>query len=302
MIDISTLNAQFGHTDQLIFESVESGLMVVNINNQHAKARLSLQGGHLLSWGPKGKESVIWLSQDAVFSEGKSIRGGIPICWPWFGAHSLNNSFPAHGYARTLNWKVVKTEVISGGSTFMALQLSQESVLQEYLIADVELELQVTVGEKLEMALITRNSSDEVITIGGALHTYFNVSDIQNVTINGLENQTFIDALDKWQRKKETDPITINSEIDRIYLDTPENDCIIVDAGFKRRIRISKQGSHSTVVWNPWIDKSERMGDMGRDGYKNMICVETTNAADDVIMIEPGDEHRLSVCYEVESL
>ena len=302
MIDISTLNAQFGQLDQLMFESVESGLMVVNINNQHAKAKLSLQGGHLLSWEPKGEESVIWLSQDAVFSEGKSIRGGIPICWPWFGADLVNNSFPAHGYVRTQNWNVLKTEALSDGSTFISLKLSQESVPQEYLMADVELELQVTVGDKLEMALITRNASEEVITIGGALHTYFNVSNIQNVTINGLENQTFIDALGKWQRKKETDPITINAEIDRIYLDTPENDCIIVDAGFKRRIRISKQGSHSTVVWNPWIDKSERMGDMGTDGYKNMVCVETTNAADDVITIESGGEHRMSVCYEVESL
>ena len=302
MTEISTLNAQFGLVNQLRLEPAEDGLVIVNINNRHAKASLSLQGGHLLSWQPISEKGVIWLSQDAVFSKGRSIRGGVPVCWPWFGAHPTNNTFPAHGYARALDWKVINTKDLSGGSTFIALQLLQENVPEEYRLLNLDLELQVTVGKKLEMALITRNFSKETITIGGALHTYFNISDIQNVTIFGLENQPFIDALDDWQRKNEVDPIKINAEIDRIYQDAPENDCTIVDTGYQRRIRLSKQGSHSTVVWNPWIDKSERMGDMGRDGYRTMVCVETTNAADDVITIEPGGEHRLSVCYEVESL
>ena len=288
--------------DPLSFESDDKDFVIVTIRNQHAKARLSLQGGHLLSWQPEKEEEVIWLSQDAVYSAGRSIRGGIPVCWPWFGAHLLNSTFPAHGYARTPDWKVVEAKDLQDGNTFLALQLPEENIPEEFRLSELVPELRLMIGKKLEMVLITRNTSNKKITMGQALHTYFNVSDIANVTIGGLEDQIFIDTLDDGQRKKETDPITINAEIDRIYLDSPGDDCIIVDTGFKRRIRISKQGSHSTVVWNPWIDKSARMGDMGKDGYKMMVCVETTNAADDVITIEAGDEHRMSVCYEVEPL
>ena len=305
MTQISTLNALFGipsqANGQITFESA-AGRVIVNINNQYAEARFSLQGGQLLSWQPKHEKDVIWLSEDTVFADGCSIRGGVPICWPWFGAHATNKVFPSHGYARTQDWQVTETKVLSDGSTFMALRLLQQAVAEEHRMFDTDLELQVKVGKKFEMALITRNSGKNTITIGEAFHTYFNISDITEVTIRGLENQTFIDALDQWQRKNEVEPITINAEIDRIYLDSPDNECVIVDTEFKRRIRISKQGSHSTVVWNPWIDKSEKLGDMGNEGYKKMVCVESSNAADDVIVIEPGGEHCLSVCYEIEPI
>ncbi len=299
---ISTLNILFGIFGQLKFESIDDNLVSVKISNQYANAELSLQGGNLLSWEPKNEENMIWLSQEAIFSEGQSIRGGVPICWPWFGAHPMNTTFPAHGYVRTLDWEVNRTKALSNGNTFIALQPLLEKVPHKYYKSNMALELQITVGKRLEMVLITRNSGKSMITLGGALHTYFNVSDIENVTIFGLENQPFIDALDNWQQKNEVFPIMINAEIDRIYQDTPENDVVIVDRGYKRKIRISKQGSHSTVVWNPWIDKSIRLGDMGKDGYRKMVCVETTNAAADVITIEPDGEHRLSVCYTVESL
>ncbi len=310
MKEISHLNTQFGinvtgsdlQAEQIKFKSGAGSLTIVNINNRHAKASLVLQGGHLLSWQPNEEENVIWLSEDAIFSKEHSIRGGIPICWPWFGAHPVNHSFPSHGYARTSDWDVVETKTLSDGSSLIVLQLLQDAVSEEYRARDVELDLRVTVGKRLEMSLITRNAGNKAVTIGQAMHTYFYVSDIQNVILSGLENQVYIDALDRWQRKNETNPIMIKAEVDRIYQDTPEIPVYIIDQAFKRQIKIRKQGSHSTVVWNPWIDKSERLGDMGKNGYKNMICVETGNVADDVVMIEPETEHSLSVCYEIESL
>ncbi len=302
MHDISILNKQFGIADKLKFELTTSGQVIVQIDNRFAKASLALQGAHLLSWKLTDGEDVIWLSEEAVFSKGKSIRGGIPVCWPWFGSHPDENTFPSHGYARTAEWEVTETKELTDGRTYLGLKLSQDILKEKYHFDGVDLELQVIVGDTLEMVMISRNGSEKTITIGGAFHTYFNVSNIQNVTIRGLENQTFIDTLDNDQQKKEAEPILINAEIDRIYLEDSKNnnDCVIEDTGLMRKIRISKKGSYSTVVWNPWIEKSNRLGDMGKDGYKNMVCVETTNAVDDVVSIEPGGEHRLSVCYQLE--
>ena len=303
MQQIIKLNMQFGITDQLTFETGEGNRVFIHVVNEFADAHLSLQGAQLLSWKPRFcSDDVIWVSEKAVYSGGRSIRGGIPVCWPWFGAHPTEETFPAHGFARGQSWKMVETKALPDGRTFLALRLSQETISSEYKINGADLELQIIIGEKLEMSMVTMNSSEKQITIGGAFHTYFNVSDIQNVLIQGLEGQTFIDTLDDWQRKKEDGSIRISGEIDRIYYDSPDIESIIEDKGLGRRIKVKKKGSHSTVVWNPWIDKSERMGDMGIDGYRTMVCVETTNAADDVLTIEPGGEHRLAVCYEVESL
>lgn len=300
MSEIAALNHLFGITNQLEFEADVSGLVMVEIDNQFAKASLCLQGAHLLSWTPRNQKPVIWVSEDAIFSVGKSIRGGIPICWPWFGTHSTERNFPAHGFARTQIWKPVESQAMPDGRTCLTLKLLPDKVTQQFWNYAFELKLQVIVGKKLEMVLITKNLSDQTFTIGQAFHTYFNVSKINQISVQGFENVIFIDALEDWKQKSESEPITINAEIDRIYLDSGD-DCVIKDPGFMRSIRISKYGSKSTVVWNPWIEKSIRMGDMGLEGYQNMVCVETTNAMEDVVAIASGKEHQLSVCYQLDN-
>ncbi len=302
MKEVRSLNFNYEIPDQIKFESTADGLVLITIENQFSKASFSLQGGHLLSWQPKGQADVIWMSDEAVFAEACSIRGGTPICWPWFGAHPTENNFPAHGFARTNNWEVIETKSLSNGETYLLIRLLQEDINVEHKVKGAVLELEIRVGEQLNMAMLTANTSEQTITIGGAFHTYFRISDIENVIIQGFEGNTFIDTLDNWVEKTEADPIRINAEIDRIYFDSPDKDCLIVDTGLKRKIRISKQGSHSSVVWNPWIDKSIALGDMGVNGYRKMLCVESTNAATDIIEIVPGGEHRMSVCYQLESL
>jgi len=148
---------------------------------------------------------------------------------------------------------------------------------------------------------MTRNTDRIAITIGDALHAYFQVGDVRQVTIQGLEGSPYLDKMDGGRRKQQAGPVTIGAETDRIYLDT-DADCLIDDPGLKRRIRVRKRGSHSTVVWNPWIEKSSRLGDVGEDGYLNMLCVESANAADDVVTIAPGGEHHLWVRFEIEPL
>ena len=295
---LATLNNQFGIEGQLQFKAT-GDLIVVEITNDHSQASIVLQGAQVLSWVPDGQQPVIWLSDEATFIADKTIRGGIPVCWPWFGAHPDNNEAPAHGFVRAAAWDVVETSSLDTGQTRIVFRLPPTEVPSALWSHNTELEFQVTVGATLELSLITRNKGAEAVTISQALHSYFAVSDISQVAIKGLECCQFIDALDDWQRKVETDPISIDAEIDRIYQNTKPV-CLLEDAGWQRRISIETNNSQSTVVWNPWIDKSVRLGDMGEGGYLNMLCIETGNIADDQVSIAAGEEHCLSVCYGVE--
>ncbi|MEH6358060.1 MAG: D-hexose-6-phosphate mutarotase [Pseudomonadales bacterium] len=294
---LATLNNQFGINGQLQFK-VTGGLIVAEITNDHSQASIVLQGAQVLSWVPNGEQPVIWLSDEATFITDKTIRGGIPVCWPWFGAHPDNNEAPAHGFVRAAAWAVVETKSLDAGQTRIVFRLPQTEVPLELWPHNTELEFQVTVGARLELNLITRNKGAEAVTISQALHSYFTVSDINQVAIKGLEDCQFIDALDDWQRKVETNSISIDAEIDRIYQNTKPV-CLLEDAGWQRGISIETTNSQSTVVWNPWIDKSVRLGDMGEGGYLNMLCIETGNIADDNVSIAAGAEHCLGVCYRV---
>ena len=299
--NLDTLNKRFGLADILIFREGPGGLPVVEVFNEQASAVIALQGAHLLQWVPSGEDPVIWLSPEAKFAAGKSVRGGAPVCWPWFGPHEREAGFPAHGFARTVPWEVFETNANADGSTSVGLRLLHSDATRAQWPAASELELYIRIGTTLELDLLTRNTSSTAITIGEALHTYFRVRDIREVSVQGLEDLEYIDKVDGGTRKRQQGPVRFAGELDRIYLDHG-SDCLIHDLGLQRRIRIHKRGSHSTVVWNPWIEKAEKMGDLGPDGYLHMLCVESANAAEDVVKIGPGGEHHLWMRYSVEAL
>jgi glucose-6-phosphate 1-epimerase len=299
MTDISVLNARYGIPGQLGVQVGAGQLAVVKVTNSRATATIALQGAQVVHWAPVGQHPVIWLSGAARFASGKSIRGGIPLCWPWFGPHPTEPAFPAHGFARTSPWGILETQALADGAMRIALRLTHSDATRALWPHAAELECHITVAAALEIDLVTRNSSSESITIGEALHTYFEVSDVRRIRIEGLEGCHYLDKVDGGRRRQQVGPVTFAAETDRIYLDTVA-DCLIDDPGLARRIRIRKRGSRSTVVWNPWIEKAARMGDLGEDGYLHMVCVETANAADDVVTIPPGAEHHLAVRYELE--
>jgi len=299
MTKIEDLNAQFAIANQLSFVTDTGGLTIANINNQHANASIALQGGHLMTWTPKGDEPVIWLSPDAKLAPGKSIRGGVPICWPWFGAHATEAAFPAHGFARTTLWQVIETNTLADGATQLTFELAPADIPKQQWPHATSLQCLMTVGHTLQIELVTCNDSQDEITISEALHTYFAVSDVGNISIDGLDGCHYLDKVDGLKQKTQSGPVTVSSELDRVYVDT-KADCIIRDPGLSRQIRISKADSDSTVVWNPWIEKAEQMGDLGEDGYLNMVCVESANAGQNSVTLAAGAEHRLKVCYSVE--
>ena len=289
----------------LRFTKGRGEMTVVEVQNNQASASISLQGAHLLGWTPEAEEGVIWLSEDASFAPGKSIRGGIPVCWPWFGAHGsttneANLDYPAHGFARTTNWDIICTEDLDGDRTRLTFILLPQAENEPMWPADTSVQLQFTIGKKLEMELITHNNGSETITIGQAFHTYFKVADVSKVLLHGLDDTDYLDKLEDFRHKVQHGPVTISEEVDRIYLDT-SSECVIEDKILNRNIIINKCGSHSTVVWNPWQETAAKMGDLGVDGYKKMLCVESSNAADDVVIIEPGKAHHLWVQYEVQN-
>lgn len=304
---IDKLNEQFSFQQGdsfLRFKNTGADIPHVEINNQFASAKISLQGAHLLSWKPHTKEEVIWVSEDAIFAREKSVRGGIPLCWPWFGAaefeREINIDLPAHGFARTVFWQVIDTEQLENGETQITFQLDTTTLsinTEEMWPMPTLATYRLVVGKNLSLKLTTLNKSNEAFTLGQALHTYFNVGDIANVTVLGLDNKEYLDKTRSFERFTQTSPLTISGEVDRIYLDT---DDVVKIKNNQRTIVIRTKGSHSTVVWNPGEVVANKMGDLGKDGYMKMLCVESANAAEDTVTIKPGESHQLEVLYSIE--
>jgi D-hexose-6-phosphate mutarotase len=299
---LKDLNERFAIPFKLRFVSQGDGLISADITNANATASICLQGGHVLSWQPAATpEPVIWMSSDAKFAPSKSIRGGIPVCWPWFSAHTTETSFPMHGFARTQLWQVKSTRSLDDGSTEISLTLPITAAMQAMWAHQTQLDMLINVGETLKIALITRNLGDVDFTITEALHTYFAVSSIAQIEVNGLHGVHFHDKAAGWTEGDQTGAISFGEEVDRVYVNTPDR-CTIVDAGFKRRIHIAKLGSQSTVVWNPWAARAAQMGDLGQDGWKRFVCVESANALENAVTVQAGKSHTLAVEYRVEAL
>ena len=298
--------ARFAIPGQLSFRVGAGGLTYADIDNHGGRATICLQGAHVVSFRPKSQHApVVWVSDAAKFAPGKSIRGGAPVCWPWFGAHDTESGYPAHGFARTVPWTVTGSRKRNDAKTEITLQLVENDQTRAQWPHATRLALTVIVGDKLEMHLATTNTGAAPVKIGEALHTYFHISDIGAVQVGGLEGATFHDKVDNFATKKQSGAIAFNGEVDRVYVNTPA-DCVIVDAGLKRRIRIAKTGSQSTIVWTPWTEKAEKMGDMGKGksgaGWREMVCVESANAMDNVVTVAPGETHTMSVTYSVEAM
>ena len=298
-MDLATLTARFGQPGRLDFREV-NGLAVLDVSSRHGTASVALQGAHVMHWTPRGQAPVIWLSQDARLAPGKSIRGGVPVCWPWFGAHEREAAFPAHGFARTVPWELADAAHGDEGAR-LCLRLPAASIPAAQWPAACELSLEVSIGTAFEAVLTTRNTGSEAFPLGEALHTYFHVGDVTQVQVLGLEGAGYLDKADNWAAKLQAGPVTIAAEVDRLYEGTAA-ECLILDPVLGRRIRVSKVGSRSSIVWNPWSEKAAKMGDLGPDGWRRMLCVESANAGRDVIRLAPGASHSLAVRYSAEPL
>jgi glucose-6-phosphate 1-epimerase len=293
--DLATLNASFALTNTLHFADAAPGLPVAEINTPLASARVALQGGQLLGWQPAGHKPVIWTSKAAVFEPGKGVRGGVPVCWPWFGAMAGKG---AHGFVRTRMWHMRESSLDAAGQVVLRLGINDDTSTRAIWDQAFDLELVVTVGRTLNLALITRNTGTTPMQITQALHTYFCTGDIVQTSVQGLEGSTYLDKVNDSATCRQNGAVRFDGETDRIYIDTTV-DCLINDAAGNRVVRVAKQGSASTVVWNPWSEREKAFADMAAGEYAHMLCVETCNAGLDQVAVAPGGTHTLETRISV---
>lgn len=299
-MNIEQLNMDHGIVGQIEFFEGQGGLPFIRASNAKANALISVYAGQVLSYRSAGKaDDLMFLSEKAYYQAGKAIKGGVPICWPWFGSDPEGKGRPAHGFVRNRMWDVIDTAVSVNGEARIVLGLTDTPETRSIWPHAFVLRLEITIGETLGLALITRNSGDQPFTITQAFHTYFGVGDIHQTSVSGLEGKSYIDKVDGGQQKIQSGAVTINTEVDRIYLDVA-NELVIHDAARKRNVRITSQGSRSAVIWNPWAKIASEMADLQDDDYLRLLCVETTNAASDVVTIQPGSEFRLTAQYRSE--
>jgi D-hexose-6-phosphate mutarotase len=295
---LEQLNQQFGK-QQLQFVTGPNDLIVAEIRNNVATAQIALYGGHILAYARHNQPAILWMSQKAVFQPGKAIRGGIPICWPWFANHPTDPSKPAHGFVRIMPWNMRSSTAIDATTTQIVLGISDTPATHELWPHAFDLELNVTVGQTLTAALTMRNTDSEPWSITGALHSYFTVGQIAAIQITGVEGSDYLDKVDQMRRKTQVGPVSIagEHEFNPIYIDTTAT-CVIHDPVLQRQISVAKQGSQTTVIWNPGRDKTPKFSDLAATEYQTMVCIETGNVIDDVIQLDPGASHTLATIIE----
>lgn len=285
----------------LRWERTASGLIRALIATPLAEAELYLQGGHLARWTPRGAQPVLFLSSKSQFTPGQAIRGGVPVIFPWFGARAEGKPGPAHGFARTAVWTIDATGMREDGAVGITLSLAPDDASRALGFDAFHLTLRVSIGADLTMEVDTHNTGDRPLVYEEALHTYFAVGDVRNASVTGLEGTTFIDKTDAFTRKQLSgEPLRITQETDQVHLNT-RTACVIDDPAWNRRIVVEKSGSDSTVVWNPWIEKTAAMSDMAPAEWQRMLCIETANAAENAVHLAPGASHRLRVRVGVSS-
>lgn len=268
----------------------KQGVTHIKIENALASCELSLYGAHILSFKPKhDNRERIYMSPAAIMDGTIAIRGGIPICWPWFGPHQAQNAaYPQHGYVRTQTWHVV---AVSDDKKGTQISLQPASAQGEGFEGQAELTLQITVGNTLTIKLITENKGETAFNYNAALHSYFSVSHIDNVQLAGLQGD-YLDKVDNGIQKTTPVPYRFTQEVDRIQL-SPSPEVVINDSQLdnSQQTQVLSEGHDSLVIWNPWAEKSAALADMPDDGYLSFCCVETAVTKGQVI--EAGNQHVL---------
>ncbi|MCG8579507.1 MAG: D-hexose-6-phosphate mutarotase [Bacteroidales bacterium] len=281
------LNTQFGIDNKISFEPFEHTI-VAELKSDYSTAKVSLYGAHVLSFIPDEQEDILFVSPHAVYQNGKAIRGGIPVCWPWFNAHPVDQTLPSHGFARTSTWQVAHSSA-DKNETILELTLRSSEQTLKLWPYQFETRLTIKAGRQLKVELTTINKDNKAIEVSGALHSYFNVSNILNVQLQGLEGAGYFDSVINDRAVQNNELLTFEQYTNRMYSSTEK--CIIRDKN--RTIEVDKSGSGMTVVWNPGEELANKMPDL-LEGYQNMLCVEAANCLEDTITIEPGEKHTLT--------
>lgn len=301
-----TLNASFGLPGSLAFDQPHPGLIRARITTPACQGELYLHGAHITSWQPAGERPVLFLSERSAFAPGKPIRGGVPVIFPWFGAPETSpvhppSGSPMHGFARTTDWTVTFA-ALAGDDLHLNLALAPDERTRELGFGSFQLAYEIVFGRELRLRLSVLNTGAEPFLFEEALHTYFAVGDARKATLTGLAATDFLDKTEGFARKSQTDPVlAFDRETDRPYLNTAAA-TELHDPAQSRTITVSKSGSQTTVVWNPWAERAAQLPDLQPDAWQDFVCIETANAAENVVQLHPQEAHTMEARFTVASV
>lgn len=271
----------------------------MTITTPESAAVVYPHGAHVCSWIPVGQPDVIWLSSRAVFADMRFIRGGVPICFPWFGAGRSGTMTPSHGFARLLPWRLHEqnsTQIsytLSSRDLELADNVPEIHAFRENFAHRFSAMYQVAVGSSLTLTLTVHNDDDSAFDYQEALHTFLAVSDVRTIRLEGLDGASYIEGTNNDSHSHiQSGDLTFNAPTDRIY--SSPQPIRVVDPGWSRTITVEREGADLAVIWNPWAEGAATMPDMGEGEWQTMVCVEGVNAFDSSIHLEPGESHTLT--------
>ena len=300
MSTVAELDRRFGMPGIAKIVEGNGGLPEVRITSPQAGGEMYLHGAHVSSWKPSGGEEVLFVSSRSHWDDGRAIRGGVPVCFPWFGDKADDPKAPAHGFARTKAWQLESIVPGRDAATVSMFTESDEST-KRWWPADFRLVHRATFGRELSLELVLTNTGERALRFEEALHAYYRVGHIEKVRVRGLDGVHYVDKTDRNQKKTQQGDIMITTETDRVYLNT-EHEVELEDPVSRRLVRVAKENSLTSVVWNPWAQKARALSDLGDDEWKQMICIETSNVGDFAVDLAPGQQHTTKAIVSVAHL
>jgi len=289
---VEELDSRFGIPGVAKINEGNGGLPRIQITGSRAEGEIYLHGAHVTSWKPAGNDEVLFLSTKSRWHEGQAIRGGIPICFPWFRAKTDDPKAPAHGFVRTRSWRL-ESIVEEEPGVVVSMSIESDEQTWRWWPADFRLAHRVTFGAELTLQLVCTNTGETDLRFEEALHTYNRVSDVANVRLQGLSGVQFLDNTDSNRAKIRQGDVTITSATDNAFMAT-KNDVDLLDPKFHRHIRLKKVNSLTTVVWNPWSEGAARLGDLSDGEWTQFVCVEASNILAASVSLAPGAEHEMT--------
>jgi glucose-6-phosphate 1-epimerase len=297
---IAELNRRFGIPGVAEVVEGNGGLAKVHVNAAEAAGDVYLHGAHVTSWVPWAGAEVLFLSSRSQWQDGRAIRGGVPVCFPWFANRADDPGAPAHGFVRTKAWRLESVAHDAGAVTVTLATKSDEST-KKWWPGDFRLAYHATFGPELTLELAVTNTGAAPLRFEEALHSYLRVGHIDRVRLQGLDGVHYLDKTDANRDKLQSGTVAVIAETDRVFLNTRQT-VRVEDEGLDRRLVVAKENSLTTVVWNPWAQKAKAMSDLGDAEWAQMVCVETCNVAAFAALVAPGQQHCMKSVVKVEKL
>ena len=262
--------------------------------------KIDLHGAHVTAWQPAGADEVFFVSSKSRWQDGVAIRGGVPICFPWFGDKAGDPKAPAHGFVRTKSWQL-DTIALTGDTVTISMSTGSDEGTKQWWPAEFRLQYRATFGTELGLELELLNSGTAALRFEEALHSYYRVGDVRTTRLSGLGGVHYLDKTDGYRENVQQSDVVIAGETDRVYLNTL-GAVDLHDPALGRRIHVDKENSLTTVVWNPWAGKAKEMSDLGDNEWTQMLCSETSNVLGSAVEVAPGQQHRMRAVIRVASL